>query len=73
MLYEQAVELLIIEGESRRLSPHTLRFYRDCLLKQSAVLVGREVVSLTVHDLRAVIGKTSAASAHHVYRSLQAL
>lgn len=29
--------------------------------------------TVTVHDLRATIGKASAASAHHVYRSLKRL
>lgn len=73
MLFEDAVELLLIEGEARRLSPRTLKFYKDCLLKRSSLLCGREVATITVHDLRQVVGRASAASAHHVYRSVKRL
>lgn len=73
MKYEDAVELLIIEAESRRLSPQTIRFYRERLLGAAKTLCGREVEGITVFDLRQVIGKASVGSAPHIHQVLRRL
>lgn len=73
MKFSDAVELLMIDCEARRLSPHTLANYRHCLFNLSRPLLDKDLNEITIHDLRLLIAKAPEGSVMHLYKAVKRL
>jgi len=73
--FDDAVEMMILEGQSRRLSSKTILFYRQRCAAMSKLLgaKAKNLNAISAHDLRAVIAGTSERSAPHAHRTLMVL
>lgn len=73
MLFSDAVELLLIDCEARRLSPNTISNYRHCLSNLSRPIESKRLEDITLHDLRLLLAKAPEGSVLHVYKAVRRL
>lgn len=71
MRLSQAIELFFLDVQARKLTKSTLQFYHWRLNASLKQIGDKEMVDITVYDLRAVVAATSELSAVHAYRALK--
>lgn len=71
MLFNDAVQLMLLECESRHLSKSTIRYYALILRQCGRTLSNKFVCAITVHDLRAILLSAPRRSAIHHHRTLK--
>jgi hypothetical protein len=68
--FSDAAKLMILDCQSRQLSPHTIRFYEQCVISVVKIIGPKKITAFCSLDIRRVLTTVPPRSAPHHYRAL---